>query len=72
MGIVGVSKAIALDMERFGVRSNCLAPFTLARPSDAVSHVTGEMFGVRNNEIYMFSLPRLIRSANPHKASNYA
>ena len=29
MGIVGLSKAIALDMERFNVRSNCIAPFAL-------------------------------------------
>jgi len=27
-GIVGLSKSIALDMERFSVRSNCVAPFT--------------------------------------------
>lgn len=98
MGIVGLSKAIALDMERFGVRSNCLAPFaytrmvstiptdtpegaerarvnmrleaakiapfSLALLSDAASHVTGQIFGVRNNEIYLFSQPRPIRSAH--------
>lgn len=27
MGIVGLSKSIALDMSRFNVRSNCIAPF---------------------------------------------
>jgi NAD(P)-dependent dehydrogenase (short-subunit alcohol dehydrogenase family) len=31
MGIVGLSNSIALDMERFGVRSNCLAPFAWSR-----------------------------------------
>jgi len=31
MGIVGLSKSIALDMERFHVRSNCLAPFAWSR-----------------------------------------
>ena len=31
MGIVGMSKAIALDIERFGVRSNCVAPFAYTR-----------------------------------------
>src|SRR5215472_16662108 len=31
MGIVGLSKSIALDMERFNVRSNCLAPFAWSR-----------------------------------------
>jgi NAD(P)-dependent dehydrogenase (short-subunit alcohol dehydrogenase family) len=27
MGIVGLSKSIALDMRKFNVRSNCIAPF---------------------------------------------
>ncbi len=31
MGIVGLSKSLALDMERFHVRSNCLAPFAWSR-----------------------------------------
>ncbi len=29
MGLVGLSKSIALDMERFKVRSNCIAPFAM-------------------------------------------
>ncbi|RQR22034.1 SDR family NAD(P)-dependent oxidoreductase [Burkholderia sp. Bp9143] len=98
MGIVGMSKAISLDMERFKVRSNCIAPFaftrmvgtiptdtpegearmkinmrleaakiapfTLALLSDGAKHVTGQIFGVRNNEVYLFSQPRPIRSAH--------
>jgi NAD(P)-dependent dehydrogenase (short-subunit alcohol dehydrogenase family) len=98
MGIVGLSKAIAIDMERFQVRSNCIAPFaftrmvssiptntpegmertrvnmrletakiapfTLALLSDGGSKVTGQIFGIRNNEIYLFSQPRPIRSAH--------
>lgn len=98
MGIVGLSKAIALDMQRFGVRSNCIAPFAFTRMvdtipvttpegearmavnrrmeaakiapftcallTDAASDVTGQIFGVRNNEIYLFSQPRPIRSAH--------
>lgn len=98
MGIVGLSKAIALDMQRFNVRSNCIAPFaftrmvssipadtpegqerlrvnmrmeaekiapfTLALLTDAAHGVTGQIFGVRNNEIYLFSQPRPIRSAH--------
>jgi NAD(P)-dependent dehydrogenase (short-subunit alcohol dehydrogenase family) len=31
MGIVGLSKSIALDMQRFNVRSNCIAPFAWGR-----------------------------------------
>jgi NAD(P)-dependent dehydrogenase (short-subunit alcohol dehydrogenase family) len=31
MGIVGLSKSIALDMARFNVRSNCVAPFAWTR-----------------------------------------
>jgi len=31
MGVVGLSKSIALDMSRFGVRSNCIVPFAWSR-----------------------------------------
>jgi NAD(P)-dependent dehydrogenase (short-subunit alcohol dehydrogenase family) len=31
MGIVGLSRGIALDMARFNVRSNCIAPFAFTR-----------------------------------------
>ncbi|RYE29010.1 MAG: SDR family oxidoreductase [Hyphomicrobiales bacterium] len=31
MGIIGLSKTIALDMQRYGVRSNCIAPFAWGR-----------------------------------------
>lgn len=31
MGVVGLSNSIALDMQRFGVRSNCIAPFAWSR-----------------------------------------
>jgi hypothetical protein len=95
---VGLSKSIALDMQKFGVRSNAVAPFAWTRmidsiPSetpeqkkrveglkklvpervapfvvglcaDAASDVSGQVFGVRNNEIYLFSQPRPIRSAH--------
>jgi NAD(P)-dependent dehydrogenase (short-subunit alcohol dehydrogenase family) len=98
MGIVGMSKSIALDMSRFGVRSNCIAPFaftrmvgsipqdtpeqqarmkvierlkadkiapfTVALMTDAAKDVTGQIFGVRNNEIYLFSQPRPFRTAH--------
>ena len=98
LGIVGLSKSIALDMQRFHVRSNCIAPFAFTRMvssipadtpeglermkvnqrleaakiapftcallTDAASDVTGQIFGVRNNEIYLFSQPRPIRTAH--------
>jgi NAD(P)-dependent dehydrogenase (short-subunit alcohol dehydrogenase family) len=98
MGIVGMSKSIALDMARFNVRSNCIAPFAFTRMvgsipqdtpeqqarmkvierlkaekiapfvvallSDAAKDVTGQIFGVRNNEIYLFSQPRPFRTAH--------
>ena len=31
LGIVGLSKSIALDMNRFNVRSNCVSPFAWSR-----------------------------------------
>jgi len=31
MGIVGLSKSIAIDMSRFNVRSNCISPFAWSR-----------------------------------------
>jgi NAD(P)-dependent dehydrogenase (short-subunit alcohol dehydrogenase family) len=98
LGIVGLSKSVALDMGRFNVRSNCISPFAWSRmigtiPSDtpeqkarlekiqrmtpaqqaplavylaadASKHVTGQIFGVRSNEIYLFSQPRPIRSVH--------
>jgi NAD(P)-dependent dehydrogenase (short-subunit alcohol dehydrogenase family) len=98
LGIAGLSKAIALDMNKFGIRSNAVAPFAWTRMvssipdetpeqkrrveglkklvpekiapfvvalcSDAASHVTGQLFGVRNNEIYLFSQPRPLRTAH--------
>jgi NAD(P)-dependent dehydrogenase (short-subunit alcohol dehydrogenase family) len=98
LGIAALSKSIAIDMQKFGVRSNAVAPFAWTRmidsiPSetaeqkkrveglkklvpekvapfvvalcaDAAKDVTGQIFGVRNNEIYLFSQPRPIRSAH--------
>jgi NAD(P)-dependent dehydrogenase (short-subunit alcohol dehydrogenase family) len=98
MGVVGLSKSMALDMHRFGVTSNCIAPFAWSRLigsiptdseeqktrvakiqqmtpdkiatlavslcSDEAKNVTGQIFGVRNNEIFLFSQPRPFRSAH--------
>jgi NAD(P)-dependent dehydrogenase (short-subunit alcohol dehydrogenase family) len=96
LGIVGLSRGIALDMERFKVRSNCIAPFAWTRMidsipaeteeekarvakfremtpekiaplavylgSDAAEGISGQIFSVRNNEIYLFSQTRPIRT----------
>lgn len=96
MGIVGLSNSLALDMQRYGVRSNCIAPFAWSRMietippqneserlrlerlrsmsadkiapmvvflcSNSAKDVTGQIFGVRKNEIFLFGPMRPIRS----------
>jgi NAD(P)-dependent dehydrogenase (short-subunit alcohol dehydrogenase family) len=96
MGIVGLSRGIALDMARFSVRSNCIAPFAWTRmidsipveteeekvrvarmremtpekiaplavylASDRADGISGQILSVRNNEIYLFSQNRPIRT----------
>jgi len=96
MAIVGLSRGIALDMVRFNVRSNCIAPFAWTRmidsipaeteqekarvariremtpekiapltvylASDRAEGITGQIFSVRNNEIYLFNQNRPIRT----------
>lgn len=96
LGIAGLSKSIALDLQKFGVRSNCIAPFAWSRmissikidsdeqaarvekikqmtpakiaplavylASDAARDVNGQIFAVRNNELFVMSQPRPVRS----------
>ncbi|HZF77742.1 MAG TPA: SDR family NAD(P)-dependent oxidoreductase [Acetobacteraceae bacterium] len=40
LGIVALSKSIALDMQRFGVRSNCIAPFAWSRMTSSIPAAT--------------------------------
>ena len=42
LGIAALSKSIALDMGRFGVRSNCIAPFAWSRMTSSIPADTPE------------------------------
>src|SRR5205085_6248076 len=42
LGIVGLSKSIALDMARFNVRSNCVSPFAWSRLIGTIPTETAE------------------------------
>lgn len=42
LGVVALSKSIALDMRRFNVRSNCLAPFAWSRMTNSIPDQTPE------------------------------
>lgn len=96
LGIVALSKSIALDLGRYNVRSNCIAPFAWTRMigtipitdevqrqrverlksmtpakiaplavflcSDAAREVSGQIFAVRSNEIFLMNQHRPLRS----------
>jgi NAD(P)-dependent dehydrogenase (short-subunit alcohol dehydrogenase family) len=97
-GIAALSKSIALDMQRYNVRSNCIAPFAWSRLiatiptetpdqvarveklkkmtadkvaivaaallSDQAAHISGQIFAVRMNEIFVMSQSRPLRSVH--------
>ncbi len=42
LGIMGLSRGIALDMARFNVRSNCIAPFAFTRMIESIPAPTDE------------------------------
>lgn len=103
LGIVGLSKSIALDMARFNVRSNCVSPFAWSRmigeipegtpeqaarverlkrmkpaqiaplavflAGDRGAGVSGQIFAVRGNEIFLMSQHRPLRSI--HRADGW-
>jgi len=98
LGIVGLSKSIALDMQRYNVRSNCISPFAWSRLigtipsdtpeqqarlarmqametakiaplavylcSDVAKAVSGQIFAVRANEIFLMGQSRPLRSVH--------
>lgn len=93
LGIAGLSRNIAMDMQRYKIRSNCIGPHAFSRMietvpgqseeqlkaraektrpdhiaqliaflgTDAGAGVSGQILGVRGNEIYLYSQPRPIR-----------
>ena len=55
LGIAAISRSISLDMARFGVRSNCLAPFAWSRmtesiPSDGAKDNSAHIANVKKME----------------------
>ena len=98
LGIVGLSKSMALDMAKYNVTSNCISPFAWSRmigtipaetpdqkarveklktmetakiaplavylASDASQSVTGQIFAVRANEIFLMGQSRPLRSVH--------
>jgi len=103
LGIAALSKSIALDMARYKVRSNCIAPFAWSRmigsiptetedqkarveklktmetariaplavylASAEARDVSGQIFAVRANEIFLMSQSRPLRSV--HRAEGW-
>jgi NAD(P)-dependent dehydrogenase (short-subunit alcohol dehydrogenase family) len=98
LGIVALSKSIAMEMAKFNVRSNCISPFAWSRminnipieteeqkarverlkrmetskiaplavylASDESAGVSGQVFAVRSNEIFLMSQCRPLRSVH--------
>jgi NAD(P)-dependent dehydrogenase (short-subunit alcohol dehydrogenase family) len=102
LGIAGLSKSIALDMAKFKVRSNCIAPFAWSRMIGSIpaetedqkarvekmkametakiaplavyllsdrSDVSGQIFSVRANEIFLMGQSRPLKSV--HRAEGW-
>jgi NAD(P)-dependent dehydrogenase (short-subunit alcohol dehydrogenase family) len=101
IGLTALSSTIANDMARYGVRSNCIAPFAWTRMtnsvptdtpeqqarveklklmegsrvapmavyllSEAASEVTGQIFAVRANEIFLMSQIRPVRGLHTER-----
>jgi len=97
MGMLGLSRSVALEMQGHNVTANCVAPFAWTRipasipavtdeiresvdrlfkdmspeqvsplvvflASEKSAGISGQVFGVRGKEVYLFSQPRVARS----------
>jgi NAD(P)-dependent dehydrogenase (short-subunit alcohol dehydrogenase family) len=77
MAVAGLSRNAAIEMERSGVTSNCIVPCSGSRTDadpadvaplavflagDGAQGLSGQIFGVRDREILLFSQPRIQRS----------
>jgi len=91
-GLIGLTRVVAHDLSRSGIRCNALAPFAATRvtesikpandvqaaykekalrvparyvarvvsflASEAAAHISGQLFGVRGREVFIFTQPR--------------
>ena len=98
MGIAGLSRALAQDLQKYGIRSNCISPFARTRmleggrltdeqrrardlrtatwkvesiavlavalASDSSRDISGQIFGARGGEVFVYSQPRPVRSVH--------
>lgn len=98
MGIVGLSRGLSQDLQRYNVRSNCISPFARTRmleggrlsdearrardarsatwkiesvatlavalASDESRDISGQIFGARGGEVFIYSQPRPVRSVH--------
>jgi NAD(P)-dependent dehydrogenase (short-subunit alcohol dehydrogenase family) len=56
------ASAQRVERMRTGMRADQVAPLAIALCSDAASHVTGQIFAVRGNEVVLFNHPRPVGS----------